>query len=456
MKLNKDIYYQYVIFFSITLVFLDAYEIFNIPISWLGMTFLLPLCLIEYKNMTNEKKRSMLLFLFVIMFIPTFFYLIQNDLSNEELVYLFLRYLNIASFLFVFLFSVHFFKRENLEVFIKNIKYFIYVYSIFTLYIFFAQIYDLYEPVRNRSNTNLYGDSAQSIFWLSEPHRAMGTFREPVFLITFFFPLVFIYLYRNKDKSLLISLITGLALGLSRSNYLKIFCLAILIYVIVDFLINNKVKLNLLLFAITALIFSTFGVLECNLNQDSIECLEYKEDANNIINRDSRIDSNSLSDSVVDIGNERLNVLKYFLFSIENIEPGSFLSVNTDYQEYSTININEEMYFSNRTLPKYLLQRYSTKNFGTGNYSLLKYDINVQNLLVFYTQSLGILFPLILFIFFQHFVVSKLLKKEGILFLFVLLFFFISPIEEVNAYYGLIIGITYNLFVNKELVYEKI
>ena len=78
MKLNKDIYYQYVIFFSITLVFLDAYEIFNIPISWLGMTFLLPLCLIEYKNMTNEKKRSMLLFLFVTMFIPTFFYLIRN------------------------------------------------------------------------------------------------------------------------------------------------------------------------------------------------------------------------------------------------------------------------------------------------------------------------------------------------------------------------------------------
>ena len=39
----------------------------------------------------------------------------------------------------------------------------------------------------------------------------------------------------------------------------------------VNALSNNKVKLNLLLFAITALIFSTFGVLECNLNQDSIE-----------------------------------------------------------------------------------------------------------------------------------------------------------------------------------------
>ena len=43
---------------------------------------------------------------------------------------------------------------------------------------------------------------------------------------------------------------------------------------------------------------------------------------------------NNIIKKIVDIGNERLNVLKYFLFSIENIEPGSFLSVNTDYQEY--------------------------------------------------------------------------------------------------------------------------
>jgi len=218
----------------------------------------------------------------------------------------------------------------------------------------------------------------------------------------------------------------------------------------------GKFNFNLFIFAITAYIFSTFGVLECNLNHDSNECLEYKEDINKIINRDSIIDSNNLSESIADINTERLNVLEYFLISMKNIKPGSFLSVNTDYQEYSTININEEMYFSNRTLPKYLLKRYSTKNFGTGQYSLLEYDINVQNIFVFYTQSIGILFPVFLFLFFQHFIITKAIKKEGLLFLLVLLFFFISPIEEVNPYYGLIIGITYNLFVSKDLDYEKI
>ena len=41
-------------------------------------------------------------------------------------------------------------------------------------------------------------------------------------------------------------------------------------------------------------------------------------------------------------------------------------------------------------------------------------------------------------------------------FLLFILFFFIGPVEEVNSYYGLIIGLTYNLFINKEFVNEKI
>ena len=32
-------------------------------------------------------------------------------------------------------------------------------------------------------------------------------------------------------------------------------------------------------------------------------------------------------------------------------------------------HLKHKMYFTNRTLPDYLLSRYSTQNFGTGNYS---------------------------------------------------------------------------------------
>ncbi len=37
-----------------------------------------------------------------------------------------------------------------------------------------------------------------------------------------------------------------------------------------------------------------------------------------------------------------------------------------------------------------------------------------------------------------------------------MLFFFVSPIEEVNSYYGLIIGITYNFLYKDRITYEQI
>ena len=114
------------------------------------------------------------------------------------------------------------------------------------------------------------------------------------------------------------------------------------------------------------------------------------------------------------------------------------------------------MYFSNRTLPKYLLQRYSTQNFGTGNYSLTKYKINVQNLFVFYTQSLGIIFPLFLFISIMHFLYIKKINLKSSFLILIILFFFVSPIEEVNSYYGLIIGLTYNFLFKDRIIYDEI
>ena len=67
-----------------------------------------------------------------------------------------------------------------------------------------------------------------------------------------------------------------------------------------------------MLLMLSILFFSTFGVLECNLNPDSIECSEYKNDVENI-NRSGKlkIKSNTAS-SVVEIGTERLSVINYF------------------------------------------------------------------------------------------------------------------------------------------------
>ena len=105
------------------------------------------------------------------------------------------------------------------------------------------------------------------------------------------------------------------------------------------------------------------------------------------------------------------------------------------------------MYFTNRSLPNYLLKRFEAKNFGTGNYSLLKYSPNVQNLFVNYALSLGAPFVAILFIIFMNLWISEKKDLNFYIFLSILLFFFITPIEEFNTFSALIIGAGYNMIL---------
>jgi len=456
MKLNKDTNYLIVIFFSIIFIFLDAYELFSIPVSWIGMSLLLALSLIEYRNLFSKNTKDILLIAFTIILIPQIFYIVFFESSSSDLVYIFLRIFNLVSFFSVLFFTLYFLQSKKLDLFLKYTKYLIYFFSIATIYIFIAQIFDLYEPLRNRSNTNIYGESMQSIFWLAEPHRAMGTFREPVFLVTFFFPIVLLYLQNIDKKTFLIPVLSGIALGLTRSNYMKLFCIIFLVFLLIQYFLKKKIKFDFIIFFGLIIVFSTFGVFECNLNPESIQCLEYQDDVENMNSSgEIKIDSN-INEPVVELGNDRINVIKYFLSSIKFINPESFSNVNSDFQSYSSLKVNEEMYFSNRTLPKYLLQRYSTENFGTGNYSLIKYKINVQNLFVFYTQALGVIFPLFLFVFTSHFLFTKKMNLKSSFLLLIMLFFFVSPIEEVNSYYGLIIGIAYNFLYKDRIKYEQI
>ncbi len=454
MQINKksslDTYKIIFLIGSVLLVFLDAYELYGIPIPWLGMTLLLLFALIQYKLFYNSNNIAIVTLLLAVVIIPQIIYILFNEVSQGEIQYLFLRLLNIISFVVVLLFSVSYFKNEKIISFLNSSKYLIGVMAVLTIYIFIAQIYDLNEFIRNRSNTNLFGDSDQSTFWLSEPHRAMGTFREPVLLIAYLMPLVVLYLYKYKSNNYLLSIISGLALGLSRSNYLRLFCILFLTFILFNYLKTKEINKSLLLFLVVSLIMSNFGVFECNLNSDSRQCIEYEEDVQKM-NASGEIKINVNSDSAeFGLGNDRLNVFNFFINSLRDITPKSIININSDYQDYASVRVNEEMYFTNRTLPKYLLQRYSTQNFGTGNYSLLKYDLNVQNLFVFYTQAFGVIFPLVIFLIFLNIIVQKKELLKLFFFSCFILFFFVSPVEEVNAFYGLIIGAAYNLIFMKE------
>lgn len=456
MKKNKDLIYTFLIFISIFLIFLDAYEIFSIPVTWIGLSLLVPVSLYELKNTLWNKYSNFIYLVGIVFIIPEIFYLITERPPFSSYLYIALRYYNIFSFIVVLLFCNYFFQHTDLDYFFKILKKFIYVYSLITIYIFIAQIYDFYEPYRNRSNTTLFEGSLQSIFWLSQPHRAMGTFREPLFLVTFFLPLVLIYLYRNRDNTMTLSILAGIALGLTRSDYVRLFVLIIFLYLIINVVLKKEIILSILTLLVSIVIFSSFGVLECNLNPDSIECKEYSEDVEKINNSGKlKIKTNS-TNPVTELDSDRLDVINYFLHSLNNVSPRGIGNVNEDYQDYSAKEIGEKMYLTNRTLPRFLLTRYSTQNFGTGNYSLIKYKPNVQNLLVFYTQGFGVIFPVLLYLYFINLVMTKKIDLDVVFFSIVILLIFVSPIEEVNSYYSLIIGLSYSLFIKKKEINEKI
>ena len=221
MKIDKNNIYVNIIFISIFLIFLDAYEIFSIPISWIGLSFLLIPLILEVKAIVNNGLIKNICILVILISIPQIFFLFNNEFDSSYSVYIFLRYLNIFSFIILFFFSLHFFNRKNINLAMQGIYRFITFFSAVTIYIFIAQIFDLYEPFRNRANTDI-DEMSQATFWLSQPHRAMSTFREPVIFVTFFLPLVLIYLKHDDKKNYLIASIAGFALGLSKSDLLRL------------------------------------------------------------------------------------------------------------------------------------------------------------------------------------------------------------------------------------------
>ena len=141
MKLSKDIIYTYLIFISIFLVFLDAYQFYSIPLSWIGLSLLVPVSIYEIKN-TKLRKYSKAIYLISIPFvIPELFYIFRNELTFSEYLYIGLRYYNIFSFIVVLFFCNYFFTESNLKIFFRILKKYLFFYSGITIYIFFAQIF---------------------------------------------------------------------------------------------------------------------------------------------------------------------------------------------------------------------------------------------------------------------------------------------------------------------------
>ena len=234
----------------------------------------------------------------------------------------------------------------------------------------------------------------------------MGTFREPSYFASLIFPILFIYILNKKNVSNLIIIITSISIGLTRSDYARFFCFLIFLVEIIFWFKSKKLNFQLLYSVLIIFFFSTFGILECNVNPTSKDCSEYSETVK-IINSSGelKIKSNE-SNPVGNLDNERIIAIKFFIKNLSNLSPVGVSNVNKAFQKFIIDETSKEMYLTNRVLPKFLNTRYKTQSFGTGDYQALFNEYSVQNMIIFYTASLGSVF-LLLIISIPIFIINK-------------------------------------------------
>ena len=443
--MNKQINFKIqTLIFILFLISLDAYSFFNIPLQWIGLAFLSLFLLINLKFI--ETRYNTILYLFVtLLFLPILFEIISDNSLLSNLSYQ-LRIFNFVTFLIAFYASLSLFRNINNETFINYLEKLLVFVSLIAIYIFFSQIFDLYEPLRNRSNTSYRGSiSIQTTFWPYEPHRAMSTFREPVLFISYMIPLSLILFFEKNKINFFTILTISLALGLSRSDLLRIYIfLGLIVYFFIG-IYKKFFEIRKVLPLILILLFSLISIKECAVNPTSQECRDLN------VTTDVRVISFEDIDSVIEVDIDRSNTLNYLTSGNINFVGDGFNSIVKNFQNYVTEEINNEMYLTNRVLPKYLNSRYQAQNFGTGDYPIVFYPRNTQSLFVNLLSAFGVL-PLIIISILLYVLILNRNKARVIEFTFLTSFFFIIPIEEFNALTGLILGYAYTMMIRKKII----
>ena len=443
--MNKQINFKIqTLIFILFLISLDAYSFFNIPLQWIGLAFLSLFLLINLKFI--ETRYNTILYLFVaLLFLPILFEIISDNSLLRNLSYQ-LRIFNFVTFLIAFYASFSLFRNINNDTFINYLEKLLVFVSLIAIYIFFSQIFDLYEPLRNRSNTSYRGSiSIQTTFWPYEPHRAMSTFREPVLFISYMIPLSLILFFEKNKINFFTILTISLALGLSRSDLLRIYIFLGLIAYFIIGIYKKFFEIKKVLPLILVLLFSLISIKECAVNPTSQECRDLN------VATDVRVISFEDIDSVIEVDIDRSNTLKYLTSGNINFVGDGFNSIVKNFQNYVTEEINNEMYLTNRVLPKYLNSRYQAQNFGTGDYPIVFYPRNTQSLFVNLLSAFGI-FPLIIISILLYVLILNRNKARVVEFTFLTSFFFIIPIEEFNALTGLILGYAYTMMIRKKII----
>ncbi len=429
---------------SIVLSFLDSYEIFNIPISWLGQVSVLLICcalfIVEKIKISNIAKFTLLIAL-----LPTVFnYSDISDLRDGEL-YTALRVFSFIAFLFVSLIVI---RSSYQHLVFSALRKVLYIVMIFSIYIYIAQLFNFYEPYRNRPGTGILGFDSQVVFWISDSHRLVGTFREPLFLVSLLFP-AFLTLHFKGKESYFFYLLSGIVFGLTKSEFALILSVGLFITQI----ILKKVNLKIFPFVTIFLICFFIPIKECDVSPKNAECPQITNET--IVNEEmvdintnieNSIKNNEVTYDLKKISfddRERIDIFSFATKYMYNNSGFGFQNTNKMYTDYLSTSVKNEMYLLNRTQPEYLSIRYLAQSFGTGRYFLTYENINIQNNFLFNYFSVGSLYfvlLVLLLIYKLHQNFNEFIQIA--LFVFAISF---SSVEDLLPIFGLCFGLVFTM-----------
>ena len=275
---------------------LDAFSIRNIPIYWIGVSFLISVFGILYfsgfriSNLNLVNLRNWIIYGILITLVQSLF----NDLvlpvyaSTSYFQYISLRLLKLVLFLFIIYSFNYLSQKYSFEKIISYLLISCLIISALSLISYFSYLIGYSDFPRNRSGS---GGWTQPIERACSILRNYGTFREPSFLAIWTVPFLpyFFYLGKTNKKWYFLSLIPMLSITLSRSltGYTALFVSAFLIFIVV-FLVNKKIELNLIimlgLFLITTFFSSSLSyqfppeTKECNISGECVCIAEDKLD----------------------------------------------------------------------------------------------------------------------------------------------------------------------------------
>ena len=422
-------------------MFLDSYEFMEFPLTWLGNFLIVGICIFIF---IKERMRTNLLLLLVIFttMLPTIFNLFTFDFISSEIIYTITRVASYLGFIITF-FVIS--KSQFKNIIFKNLTNVFYLVIALSIYTYFAQLFNFYEPYRNRPGTGILGFDIQTNFWITDSHRMMGTFREPVFLVSILFPSFLVIHYKSINTTFFYFL-SAVLFGLTKSELSLILLLA---FLFVEIILTKKLNLKVLIFAIVFFLGFFIPINECDISPQNYECPQNNDIETNNDSYDEDLENQLTSPKDFEFQNrERLDSVEFFTdFLSENTGYG-FQSTNQIYTSYLAKEVNNEMYLTNRTLPEYLNVRYLSGSFGTGRYFLTYENINLQNNFMFNLFSIGMIYLIILFCIILFSLQNNL--QNGIKITFILFSVAIASIEDLLPIYGLYLSLMFTMDQNED------